>query len=53
MKICREWEPIKYIEATCPYCHVIDTYFGPDKPGEVVQCKDLRCKKRFVLGDRE
>lgn len=53
MKTCKEWETIKYIEATCPYCHVIDTYFGPNKPGDVVTCKDRRCGKKFKLGESE
>ncbi len=51
MKICKEWEPIEYIETTCPHCRVIDTYFGPNEEGDVVQCKNRRCRKTFVLGE--
>ena len=52
MKTCNEWGPIKYIEAVCPHCRMIDTYFGPHKIDDQVQCKNLLCKKKFKLGER-
>lgn len=49
MKICYKWGYIKYIEAICPYCHVIDTYCKPGlHEGAVVLC--VKCNKRFKLG---
>jgi len=53
LKICHEWEDIKYIEATCPHCHIIDTYFLVNDVGDVVKCSDERCGKRFKLGEQE
>lgn len=54
MKICHEWNEIDYFEAVCPHCRVIDTYFGiPPAIGEIVTCKNLKCKKKFKLGESE
>lgn len=50
LRICHEWDEIEYIEATCPYCHVIDTYFGGYYEGQVVEC--IHCKKKFKLGEQ-
>ena len=51
MEECHDWEEIEYIEATCPYCHVIDTYFGSQGEGDDARCK--KCRKLFKLGERE
>ena len=53
MKVCKEWEKIEYIEATCPHCHVIDTFFGCGDAGDIVTCEHGKCKKQFKLGERE
>lgn len=58
-KVCHTWEYIEYIEATCPYCSVIDTYFGINrKPkqivkGDMIDCSNPKCGKRFQLGEQE
>jgi len=51
MKICHEWEEIEYIEATCPHCHIIDTYFMVGDVGDICTC--VHCGKHFKLGERE
>ncbi|GAH89557.1 unnamed protein product [marine sediment metagenome] len=57
MKICHEWKHIGYIRATCPYCHEIDTFFNDltedGVEGDIIQCKDPRCEKKFKLGEPE
>lgn len=53
LRICHEWEDIKYIEATCPYCHVIDTYHNGNIEGDILQCSYIYCKKKFKLGEQE
>jgi len=53
MKICTDWIEIKYIEATCPHCGVIDTYFMVGDVGDIVQCGNPKCKKQFKLGEQE
>lgn len=51
LRICHIWEAIEYIECTCPYCHVIDTYFPTGKIDDVVRC--VHCLKQFKLGEQE
>jgi len=52
LRICHEWDEIKYIEVTCPYCREIDTYHGSyGIEGEVVRCH--KCGKKFKLGEQE
>ena len=53
LRICHVWEAIEYIEATCPYCLMIDTYMFVGDVGDTVQCSDERCEKRFKLGEQE
>lgn len=53
LKICTDWEAIEYIEATCPHCHVIDTYMFVGDVDDIVQCSNEKCKKRFKLGEQE
>lgn len=54
LKICHEWNDIEYIEATCPYCHIIDTYFGTFAvEGSTVICQNRKCRKKFRLGEQE
>ena len=53
LKICHQWEAIEYIEATCPHCSMIDTYMFVGDVGDIVQCSDERCEKRFKLGEQE
>jgi hypothetical protein len=54
LKECHQWEEIDYIEATCPHCGVIDTHFGqPGIVGDVITCRNRKCKKKFKLGEQE
>ena len=53
LKTCHVWESIEYIEATCPHCLMIDTYMFVGNVGDIVQCSDERCEKRFKLGEQE
>ena len=54
LKECNDWEEIDYIEATCPHCNVIDTYFGLGyTPGTKIICSNEKCKKRFKLGEQK
>lgn len=53
MKTCTEWYEIEYFEATCPYCHVIDTYFLIGDVDDTVKCNNPKCKKQFKLGEQE
>lgn len=54
LRVCHEWEEIEYIEVTCPYCHVIDTYFEICiYEGSTVICQNPKCRKKFRLGERE
>ena len=51
MKICTDWQEIDYLEATCPHCHVIDTYFGLIAgEGTTIICQNAKCRKKFKLG---
>lgn len=53
-KKCKGWVYTEYIIATYPYCDATDTYFGccPTE-GDTVQCLNKKCKRHFVLGDKE
>lgn len=53
LRICRDWESINYVECTCPYCHVIDTYMFIGDVGDIVQCSNPKCGKQFKLGEQE
>jgi len=52
LRICNAWECIEYIEATCPHCSVIDTYFTVGDVGDIVRCSNPKCKKQFKLGEQ-
>lgn len=54
MKECHNWEEIDYVEAECPYCHMIDTHCATEGvPGVKLQCNNEACKKKFKLGEQE
>jgi len=53
LEICHDWGEISYIECTCPYCYVIDTYMFVGDVGDIVRCNNSKCKKQFRLGEQE